>query len=255
MTTEKSFSLAGRKLMIAIPCYDGKVNIGTAFALASIGRHLEHYGARLSFAEVTGCSIVSRARNILVKQFLDSDCTDLLFVDSDVVINTDAVLRLMAVSSGRDVVAGTYPSRTTSGKIFSGLYLDDDKMPIADENGLLKAKMAATGFMLIRRHVVTELVGRHPEWTYRADAMNPGRVEHALFDVGVIDGAYIGEDIMFCQRAIAEGFTVYIDPEISLPHVGSHAFVKDFNKELLQPLLAAQKLKGQRDAVIEQEAA
>ena len=255
MTTEKTFSLAGRKLMIAIPCYDGKVNIGTAFALASIGRHLEHYGARLSFAEVTGCSIVSRARNILVKQFLDSDCTDLLFVDSDVVINTDAVLRLMAVSSDRDVVAGTYPSRTTSGKIFSGLYLDDDKMPIADENGLLKAKMAATGFMLIRRHVVTELVKRHPEWTYRADAMSPGRVEHALFDVGVIDGAYIGEDIMFCQRAIAEGFTVYIDPEISLPHVGSHAFVKDFNKELLQPLLAAQKLKGQRDAVIEQEAA
>jgi hypothetical protein len=255
MTTEKSFSLAGRKLMIAIPCYDGKVNIGTAFALASVGRHLEHFGARLSFAEVTGCSIVSRARNILVKQFLDSDCTDMLFVDADVVINTDAVLRLMAVSTGKDVVAGTYPSRTSSGKIFAGLYLDDDKMPVMDENGLLKARMAATGFMLIRRHVVTTLVERHPEWTYGADAMQPGRVEHALFDVGVIDNAYIGEDIMFCQRAIAEGFTVYIDPEISLPHIGSHAFERDFSKELLQPLMAAQKMKDQRDAFVEQEAA
>jgi hypothetical protein len=255
MTTEKSFSLAGRKLMIAIPCYDGKVNIGTAFALASVGRHLEHFGARLSFAEVTGCSIVSRARNILVKQFLDSDCTDMLFVDADVVINTDAVLRLMAVSTGKDVVAGTYPSRTTSKKIFSGLYLDENKMPVMDENGLLKARMAATGFMLIRRHVITTLVERHPEWAYGADAMQPGRVEHALFDVGVVDNAYIGEDIMFCQRAIAEGFTVYIDPEISLPHIGSHAFERDFSKELLQPLMAAQKMKDQQNAFVEQEAA
>jgi hypothetical protein len=33
---DKSFNLIGRKLMIAIPCYDGKVNVRTAFAIAEL---------------------------------------------------------------------------------------------------------------------------------------------------------------------------------------------------------------------------
>lgn len=250
---QKGFSLAGRKLMIAIPCYDGKVNIRTAFALPNVGRQLEVYGASLRMAEITGCSIVSRARNVLVKEFMDSDCTDLLFVDADVVINVHAVLRILAVSTGKDVVAGTYPSRSISQKIFSGLELDENMMPQFDEHGLAKATAAATGFMLIKRHVFEKLIELHPEWAYSAHMTAPDRLEYAVFDVGVVDGAYIGEDIMFCRRARQAGFSVYVDPEISLPHIGSHSFEKDFRKENLEPLMAAQKLKNERDALIEQE--
>jgi len=103
---DKSFNLIGRNLMIAIPCYDGKVNIRTAFAIAELVPKLDKMGVRLNLVHVSGCSIITKARNKLVRKFMESDCTDFLFVDADVVINTDAVTRLLALSSDKDVVAG-----------------------------------------------------------------------------------------------------------------------------------------------------
>lgn len=255
MADNKGFNVAGRKVMIAIPCYDGKINVRTAFALATVGPALAAHGAGVRFTELSGCSILPRARNVLVKQFVDSDCTDLLFVDADVIVSPEAIMRLIALSSNKDIVAGTYPTRTESKKLLAGLALDQDSNPIFDENGLLQTTVALTGFMLIRRHVITTLIEAHPEWTYNVDPVPTGRVEHALFDFKLDGNRYVGEDIVFCRRAIAEGFKVWIDPMISLPHVGSHAFVRDFNSEFLQPMMQAQKAMAEQHAINEQEAA
>jgi hypothetical protein len=252
----KGFNIAGRKVLIAIPCYDGKINVQTAFSLAVVGQALAAYGAGLQFAEMSGCSILPRARNILVKKFLDSDCTDLLFIDADVVVKPESILRLVALSGDKDVVAGTYPTRTINRYFtFNPGESIDDFNPVFDGNGLLKTDVAPTGFMLIRRHVLETMVKNHPEWTYRIDNDPNGKVEHAIFDFKLEGERYVGEDIMFCRRAIAEGFTLWVDPMISLPHVGTQEFSRDFNTEFLQPIMAAKRAKEMADAVNEQKAA
>ena len=48
---------------------------------------------------------------------------------------------------------------------------------------------------------------------------------------------YTGEDYLFCDRAREAGFEVWVDVEISLPHVGVEKFTRDFNEDVLQPLL------------------
>jgi hypothetical protein len=232
---DKSFNLIGRNLMIAIPCYDGKVNIRTAFAIAELVPKLDKMGVRLNLVHVSGCSIITKARNKLVRKFMESDCTDFLFVDSDVVINTDAVTRLLALSSDKDVVAGSYPRRSKDAKFFLDFYLDDDGQLEFDEHGLMRVKNVSTGFMLVRRHVFEHMIEKHPEWQYKGDG--DGEIEHAIFDFMILDGQYIGEDYAFCLRARTEGFKIYLDPMISLPHIGTEEFTRDFEKDVLRPLL------------------
>ena len=232
---DKSFNLIGRKLMIAIPCYDGKVNIRTAFAIAELVPKLDKMGVRLNLVHVSGCSIITKARNKLVRKFMESDCTDFLFVDADVVINTDAVTRLLALASDKDVVAGSYPRRSKDAKFFLDFYLDDDGQLEFDEHGLMRVKNVSTGFMLVRRHVFEHMIEKHPEWQYQGDG--DGEIEHALFDFMLVDGQYIGEDYAFCSRAREDGFKIFLDPMISLPHIGTEEFTRDFEKDVLRPLL------------------
>ncbi len=65
--------VAGRKLMIAIPAYDGKLNIKTSFALADLVVKASQFGVRVQLSHLSGCSLITKARNILVANFLESD--------------------------------------------------------------------------------------------------------------------------------------------------------------------------------------
>ena len=233
--TEKSINLAGRKLMIAIPAYDNKLNIDSAFALSNLAVQVQSLGVKLYLTHLSGCSLITKARNSLVADFLKSDADTLLFVDADVVITADAVLRLMALSLDKDITAGIYPRRGMDRKFFLDYYLDEQGALEFDKNGLMRVKRIGTGFMMIQRHVLETMVARHPEWAYVNNVDN--RTDYAVFDLGLVNGEYYGEDYLFCDRATAEGFTVFLDPSISLPHVGSEKFTRDFEQDVLQPLL------------------
>ena len=233
--TEKSISLAGRKLMVCIPAYDGKLNIDSAFALSNLAVKVQPLGVKLYLTHLSGCSLITKARNSLVADFLKSDADTLLFVDADVVVSADAILRLMALSIGKDITAGIYPRRGMDRKFFLDYHLDENGALEFDQNGLLRVKRIGTGFMMIQRHVLETMVANHPEWAYENNVDN--RTDYAVFDLGLVNGEYYGEDYLFCDRAAADGFTVFLDPSISLPHVGTEKFTRDFEEDVLKPLL------------------
>ena len=99
MQNEQSYDLAGRKLFVALPAYDFKVSLKLAVSLARLAQQLPHHGIELNIGSICGCSVVSRARNLLVKDFLESNSTDLMFIDADINFEPEDVLRLMAWAS------------------------------------------------------------------------------------------------------------------------------------------------------------
>jgi len=111
MAESKKAVLTGRKLFIGIPCYDGKINVKTAYALAQLMPEAMRLGVAITLSDISNCSIITLARNSLVAEFLKTDCTELLFIDSDVVVTPNDILRLMAQSGDKDITAGTYPRR------------------------------------------------------------------------------------------------------------------------------------------------
>ena len=234
MQTKQGFNLAGKKLMIGLPAYDHKVGLRMAVSLMRLGQQVMEHGIHIQVSSICGCSVVSRARNMIAHEFLKSDCDHLLFIDSDMNFEPDSVLRLLAWNQTKPIVGGAYESRK-EGKIYI-LSLDGDKEHVQmDAMGNVKARRIATGFMMIQRKVFEKLAEMHPEWEHKdntSDAML-----HSFFDFKVTREGYIGEDFLFCDRAQEAGFSVWIDPTIKLGHMGIHEFKSDFGNDVLYPLL------------------
>lgn len=232
MAEAKQTVLAGRKLFIGIPAYDGKINIKLAYNIAALMPKALQFGVSVKLGDVSGCSIITMARNQLVHEFLKSDATELLFIDSDVIATADDILRLMAQSGGKDITAGAYPRRSKDKNFFADLYFDENK-DLEFDGSLMRLERVGTGFMLIQRHVIEAMVAAHPEWFYDFK----GEQVCGVFDFQNRDGRYLGEDYLFCDRAREHGFKIYIDVDISLPHVGTEAFENNFREEVVLPLL------------------
>ena len=234
MAESKQAVLIGRKLFIGIPCHDGRLNVKTAYALAQLMPDAMRLGVAVTLSDISNCSIITLARNSLVNEFLKTDCTELLFIDSDVVVSPEDILRLMAQSGDKDITAGTYPRRSHDKKFFTDLYwTEDDNLEF--DGSLMRVKRIGTGFMLIQRHVIEKMAQAHPEWSYKNKPT--GERMAALFDFEIRDDQYVGEDYLFCDRATEMGFTVHVDVDISLPHIGSEYFTRNFREEVVVPLL------------------
>jgi len=231
MAETRQATLTGRTLFIGIPAYDGKLNIKTAFALAQLMPKAMSLGVSVILSDLSNCSIITMARNALVHEFLKTDATELLFIDADIVATADDMLRLMAQS--RDITTGAYPRRAKDQNFFADLYFDANG-DLEFDGSLMRVERAPTGFMLIQRHVIEKMVAAHPEWTYEK---SPTEKMSAVFDFAIVDGKYVGEDYLFCDRATQMGFKVYIDVDISLPHVGSNEFTRNFREEVVMPML------------------
>ena len=234
MAEKKQTVLARRKLFIGIPCHDGRLNVKTAFNLVQLMPEAMRLGVGVTLSDISNCSIITLARNSLVAEFLKTDCTELLFIDSDVIATPADILRLMAQSGDKDITAGAYPRRARDKKFFTDLYwTEDDNLEF--DGSLMRVKRVGTGFMLIQRHVIEKMVEMHPEWSYKNKPT--GERMAALFDFDIVDDQYVGEDYLFCDRATQLGFKVHIDVDISLPHIGSETFTNNFREEVVVPLL------------------
>jgi hypothetical protein len=235
---EGSFDLRGRKVMLGLPTYDFKISAKLAISLASFCVQAQQHGVDIQICNISGCSVVSRVRNLIASDFLASDCTDLMFIDSDINFDAEDIFRLMAwnIDPKKGIVAGI-PVARKKGKVYiSTLDTDDNEHIFMDKMGLVRAKRVATAFMMIRRDVFTQLKDAHPEWVYH-DEKKVGDEMIAFFDFALKDGNYIGEDFLFCDRARELGFEVWIDPTIKLGHMGVEEFAGSFGEDYLYPLL------------------
>jgi hypothetical protein len=238
MQNQKGYDLAGKKLMIGLPAYDHKVGVKLAISLMRLAQDVIPHGINIQASSICGCSVVSRARNLIAHAFMQSDCDHLLFIDSDMTFDAESVIRLLAWNQEHAIVAGAYEARK-EGKIYI-LTLDADERgdAIINEMGLVKARRVATGFMMIHRRVFETLKAKHPEWEHK-DNLSDERL-FAYFDFLLTDAGYVGEDFLFCQRAIDAGMDdIWIDPTIKLGHMGVHEFQSDFGKDKLYPAIEA----------------
>lgn len=235
MPKEQSYDLAGKKIFIGLPAYDFKVSVKLAISLASFCVQAQQHGIQIQIQNVSGCSVVSRARNIIANEFLESDADHLMMIDSDMTFAPSDITRLIALNQTRPIIAGIGAARKKEKVFFSMLDEDEDGAIFIDDMGCIKAKRVGTGFIMIQREVFEKLAEEHPEWRY--EDKNSEKILQAFFDFQCTPGGYIGEDYTFCDRAREAGFTVWIDPTIKLGHMGMHEFEGDFGKEFLYPLI------------------
>jgi FkbM family methyltransferase len=174
----------------------------------------------LTVVPAIGQSLISRCRNKLAAEFVKSDCTHLLFLDTDLLFDVPGIARL--IRHGEPIVAGLYPKRQPKLEWVCNIIPGQVK----DNRGLHRVKYAGTGCLLIERCVFERMIQSHPEIEYDPDQGDPREKVWDFFTVGVKHDflhdqrRYLSEDWYFCDRAINLGIPIYADCHVVLKHVG-----------------------------------
>ena len=244
------------KFFIATPCYGGQLNEPYFRSTVKMMTFFNQHQIPLAFGTIANESLVTRARNVLLAYFLNSDYTHLLFIDADIEFQTEDVLKLYA--HDKDVIVGAYPKKGVAwDKIRANLndvsnkdkqltnrdiaafgsdyainfkFINKEAKTIAVENGLVKLHDAGTGFMMIKREAILKMIKAYPELKYNNDVniSDDGLKDHfhAIFDTMIdpIDRRYLSEDYTFCRRWQDIGGDIWLDPSISLNHYGHFCF-------------------------------
>mgnify|MGYP001225672915 CR=1 FL=1 len=245
--------LRKKKVFVATPMYGGQANGLYVKSILDLQGLFTHYGIESRFSFLFNESLITRARNYLVDEFLRTDYTHLLFIDSDIGFDPNDVLALLALD--KDIIGAPYPKKSINWKnVFAAAKRPDSKMenlekvtgeyvfnPVPGTTNFnvqepLEVLEIGTGFMLIKREVFGKFKEEYPHLEYRPDHggqanFDGSRMIHAYFDTVIDDNTqrYLSEDYMFCQYWRNIGGKVYLCPWMKTSHVGTYAFNGDMN--------------------------
>ena len=247
--------LRTRKIFVATPMYGGQCGGMYTKSTADLASMAANYGMDVRFFYLFNESLITRARNYLVDEFLRSDCTHLMFIDSDIGFDPNDVIALSVIAapgSDKDIVCGAYPKKCIAWeKIkravdkgfadknpenlerYVGDYVFNPKIGTGtialDEP--VEVLESGTGFMMIQRSALEKFREAYPQYMYLPDHV---RTEH--FDgtreilmafqaeVDPESKRYLSEDYWFCQKAQAIGLKTWLCPWMKLQHMGSYVF-------------------------------
>jgi len=245
--------LRKERLFIPTPCYGGMLTEAYFRSMVRTLTFFNQHQIPVAFGTIANESLVTRARNVLVAYFLQSNYTRLLFIDADIEFQVEDVLKLIA--HNKEVCVGAYPKkgvnwqRIRDAVLSNGQAPMDDRMiaasgsdyainfkfvnadmkQIAIESGVIKLHDGATGFMMIKREAIDKMIAAYPELKYNNDLNTPPDLQdffYAFFDTMIDpkDRRYLSEDYTFSRRWQDIGGDIWLDPSISLNHFGSFNF-------------------------------
>ncbi len=238
-------------IMICTPAYGGAMFMEYVDSMLRNVTFLESKGIKTKWQFMNKEALITRARNELVRSFMDNTHDDyLMFVDADIWFPTDAIYKL--IQHDKQLVCGIYPKKTIywnrvreaalrgekdienfgCSYVLNTVEDNGDQLPL-DENGLVEVLHGGTGFMLIHRSVFKELRFKVP--TYRTSMITDPEsgqflapITREFFGISTTEhGLLLSEDYHFCELWKKEGGRIFADPTIELRHVGQHVYAGD----------------------------
>lgn len=234
-------------LLVGTPAYSGQVTVTYMRALVECIGFLERQGIKTGLLTPSQESLIPRARNLIANEFLRlPEYTHLLFIDADIGFSPELPLKYL--EADKDVVCGIYPVK----------YLDIDKLRMVDHKalsrvaaaaamhyavklkpgsrpepvtGLLPVEYGATGFMMIKREVLTRMAAAYPELVYDSSHTNDDSTDNVAFFDTALDTErreYLPEDYAFCKRWTDMGGEIFADVHSVFTHVGNFEYTGNF---------------------------
>ena len=162
-------------------------------------------------------SLIQRARNNMVRDFLKTDFQALFFIDSDISFDAEDVAKVWNLQERGKVTVGVYRMKKEDSEYAAWhdgrLVTDLSSLP-----GVVDVDYAGTGFMCIDRTVFEEFQEAYPERSYEDT-----ETSFCYFDPRV-EGVYLSEDYAFCKDYRAIGGGILMDTSVRLKHHGTKAY-------------------------------
>tara|TARA_Y100000593_G_scaffold91494_1_gene180394 strand:- start:311 stop:1087 length:777 start_codon:yes stop_codon:yes gene_type:complete len=244
------------KIFIGTPCYGGMITADYFKSCMQLVALAASKKIELQFGTIGNESLITRARNTLVQLFMDGDYTHLLFIDSDIAFNPEAVFRMLDYN--KDVVTGIYPRKTIDWIKVKKKLKDNPNMSenellasslqynlnvkdpnhILLEKGFIEVMDGPTGFMLIKRDVFVRMAEVYPQLKFVPDQHinqshdkefeyhQTSNWNYTFFDTMIEPQTkrYLSEDYAFCRLWQNMGGKIYADIKSGMTHYGNYAF-------------------------------
>jgi len=232
------------KLFVATPVHS---DVSIHYFKASLEFQKECFIRKIPVMfQVMKSSLVTQGRQLCVSGFLGTDCTHILFIDSDIAYNYKMFERM--ANYDKDICMVPYPIKTIDfqkikTKIKNGSELDpmvlgnqytlsvENQRNVKVENGFIEVERGPAGCMLIKRQVFDVLIKEYPEFTIKQHTLIDGNLverEHMynFFDTYWDPKAktYTGEDFYFCKLAKHAGIKMYALIDEYISHYGEFGY-------------------------------
>jgi len=248
-------TLRKNKLFLATPMYGGQCAGMYARSVADLSAFCAKHNIPLQMYFLFNESLITRARNYCVDEFMRSEAEHLMFIDSDIGFNSQDVIALMALQAQHeeyDVIGGPYPKKCIS---WEKIKLAVDK-GVADENANELEKFVGdyvfnpkggtqqiaigepaevleigTGFMMVRKDAMQKFADAYQQYSYKPDhvrteAFDGSReiIQYFQAEIDPKTKRYLSEDYWFCQKAQEIGLRTWLCPWMKMQHVGAYVF-------------------------------
>lgn len=242
--------LRTKKLFIGMPCYGGQMTGMTAKSLLDLQALMIQYGVDVRFSFLFNESLIQRARNYIVDEFLNrSDCTHMMFIDADIAFNPQDIVAMLALD--KEIIGGPYPKKSIEWGQLHKAIQKNPALPIEEYQKLVGAMVfnpvggtqrfsvteplevseVGTGFCMYRREVFERFQASYPEYMYKPDHVGQehfgGDREICSFFNVFIDPESrrtLSEDYCNCHQMRKLGIKVWMCPWMQLSHVGTYIF-------------------------------
>jgi len=244
-------------LFVATPVHS-ECSIHYTQALLELQKVCLHKGIPITF-QLMKSSLVTQGRNLCVAGFLESNCTHMLFIDSDIYFHANSIISML--KKEKDLISIPYPLKTLMwDKAFEKMKKGELKnaedirkslhtYPMKLENandiniveGVIEVTHSPTGCMLIKRKVFDKMIKAYPDKNIIQKTVINGKYVDKpnmwnFFDCthDPVTKTYLGEDFSFCQLWKNIGGKCYAYIMDPIVHVGEHSYEGCFYDELIK---------------------
>ena len=235
-------------IFIATPMYGGMCTGLYTQSLLMLQSMFAANNIKASISFMFNESLITRGRNALTSQFMASDCTHMLFIDSDIRFNANDIMHM--IEADKDVICGIYPKKEINWQsVENAVNANVDVNKLKNHTGAwvvnlvgyegsvtvpmnqpLEVWAGGTGMMLIKRNVFEQLADSVPEYTNDvvdlSQQVQTGTKIKEYFATSIEPetNRLLSEDYHFCRIWRLHGGKIYIAPWMNLGHVGTYVF-------------------------------
>jgi hypothetical protein len=164
------------------------------------------------YAQELGNPYISAARALMTRRALDAGADVIVYLDYDLSWDPGDLLKLLQTEG--DVVAGTYRYKKDEEAYMGVLAPSLDGRPTVRADGAIKAEWIPAGFLKVTKLAICALMKKFPELMYG----DPTKPHFDLFNHGVRNWTWYGEDYAFSRRWGEVGGDIWIVPDLNLNH-------------------------------------
>lgn len=209
-----------RRVLIGTPSYDGRIDVWYANSLLQTVKIAIKKDIHVHAIYTSYDSLIQRARNSLVRLALTGGYDDLFFIDSDCEWEPEWFFRLL--DRPEPIVGGSLVKK--SEKEGYTVKLLNKELKWSQDKKIIEVDGVGTGFMKVSRFALEKL------WEVSEKYMSEGEEHRMICDIKVENGDLISEDYIICNKWKSLGYKVWLDPTITLNHIGTKKYKGNFKQ-------------------------